>query len=198
MIGMLYGKIIDKNEPGKITVDVSGVGYEVETSLTTFFNLESQENAVKIFIHTIVREDAFLLYGFADKDERELFRALIKVNGVGPKLAITILSSITPYDFTQCINTQNTALLTKLPGIGRKTAERLVVEMKDSITKLLFSPAVKSSVAVKYAQIDEAISALEALGFKSQDVKKVIEEIADANKSAEQLIREGLRSLSIY
>lgn len=197
MIGMLYGKIVDKNEPGKFTIDVAGVGYEVETSLTTFFNLESQENFVKIYIHTVVREDAFLLYGFADKDERELFRALIKVNGVGPKLAITILSSISPYDFTQCINSQNTSLLVKLPGIGRKTAERLVVEMKDSISKLVFSSNNKTTITTKYANLDEAISALEALGFKSQDVKKVMDNIADNNKSAEQLIREGLRSLSI-
>lgn len=198
MIGMLHGKIIDKAEPGKITVDVSGVGYEVETSLTTFFALEPQENLVKIFIHTVVREDAFLLYGFADKDERSLFRALIKVNGVGPKLAITILSSITPHDFTHCINSQNTNILTKIPGIGRKTAERLVVEMKDSISKLTLSSTVRSSCNEKYVQVEEAISALEALGFKSQDVKKVIDEIVDVNKTAEQLIREGLRSLSVY
>ncbi len=196
MIGMLRGKIIDKNTPGKITIDVSGVGYEVETSLTTFFNLEAQEDLVKVYVQTIVREDAFLLYGFSDKEERELFRALIKVNGVGPKLAIAILSSITPQEFIQCINSQNAALLTKLPGIGRKTAERLVVEMKDSISNLSFSTTEKISIKAKYGLVDEAISALEALGFKYQDAKKAIDGIADDSKSAEQLIREGLRSLS--
>lgn len=198
MIGMLHGRIVEKHEPGKITVDVSGVGYEVETSLTTFFSLESQVNPVKILIHTIVREDAFLLYGFADKEERELFRALIKVNGVGPKLAITILSSIAPRDFIQCIDAQNAALLTKLPGIGRKTAERLVVEMKDSISKLTSSANDKPFTQTTFAHAVEAMSALEALGFKPQEVKKVIDGIADVNKSSEQLIREGLRQLSSY
>jgi len=197
MIAMLRGRIVDKTNPGRIVIDVAGVGYDVETSLTTFFSLESQENSVQILIHTIVREDAFLLYGFADKDERDLFRALIKVNGVGPKLAITILSSITPVDFAQCINSTNIDLLIKIPGIGRKTAERLVVEMKDSISKLEFSSKVSHGGKVKYEQVEEAIFALEGLGFKSQNVKKIIDEIADTNKTSEQLIREGLRLLSI-
>lgn len=198
MIGMLRGKIIDKTTPGKIIIDVAGVGYDVETSLTTFFNLESQESLVQIFIHTIVREDAFLLYGFADKDERDLFRALIKVNGVGPKLAITILSSIAPNDFVQCINNKSINFLIKIPGIGRKTAERLVVEMKDSISKLEFSSKLNHIGQAKYEQVEEAIFALEGLGFKSQDVKKIIDEIVDVNKTSEQLIREGLRLLSSY
>lgn len=197
MIGMLHGRIIDKTTPGKIIIDVAGVGYDVETSLTTFFTLESQESLVQILIHTIVREDAFLLYGFADKDERDLFRALIKVNGVGPKLAITILSSIAPNDFAQCINSSNINLLIKIPGIGRKTAERLVVEMKDSISKLAFSSKISHLGQVKHEQVEEAIFALEGLGFKSQSVKKIIDEIADVNKTAEQLIREGLRLLSV-
>lgn len=195
---MLRGKIIDKSEPGKITLDVAGVGYEVETSLTTFFNLEMQEDFVKVYIHTIVREDAFLLYGFADKEERILFRSLIKVNGVGPKLAIAILSSILPHDFVQCIQKQDAAMLTKLPGIGRKTAERLVVEMKDSISNLAFAdPKITSSVNNQNV-VDEAISALEALGFKSQGAKKAIDAVNDGHKSSEQLIREGLRLLSVH
>ena len=198
MIGMLRGKVFDKHEPGKITIDVGGVGYDVETSLITFFNLESQEDIVTIFIHTVVREDAFLLYGFADKEERELFRALIKVNGVGPKLAITILSSITPNDFIQCISSKDTMLLTKIPGIGRKTAERLIVELQDSISKLSFSLNLKQSIKPGYSQVAEAISALEALGFKPGDVKKAIDAIEDVNKSVEQLIRDGLYTLSTH
>ena len=198
MIGTLRGKIIDKSEPGKITVDVVGVGYEVETSLTTFFNLEMQEDFVKVYIHTIVREDAFLLYGFADKEERILFRSLIKVNGVGPKLAIAILSSILPHDFVQCIQNQDAAMLTKLPGIGRKTAERLVVEMKDSISKIALADPKITPAASNQNTVDEAISALEALGFKPQEAKKTIDRINDGDKTAEQLIREGLRLLSVH
>lgn len=198
MIGMLLGKIIDKSEPGRITIDVAGVGYEVETSLTTFFNLEMQEDFVKVYIHTIVREDAFLLYGFADKEERILFRSLIKVNGVGPKLAIAILSSILPHDFVQCIQSQDAAMLTKLPGIGRKTAERLVVEMKDSINKIALADPKITSAASNQNIVDEAISALEALGFKPQEAKKAIDGINDGGKTAEQLIREGLRLLSVH
>ncbi|MDF1757475.1 MAG: Holliday junction branch migration protein RuvA [Legionellaceae bacterium] len=197
MIGWLCGKIIDKQQPGKFVIDVNGVGYDVETSLTTFFTLESETNNIGLHIHTIVREDAFLLYGFIDIDERALFRALIKVNGIGPKVAIAILSSILPSEFIQCIHSQDTALLTKLPGIGKKTAERLVVEMKDSIKNLSYTlPKVAEVGMVNHA--DEAISALEALGFKRQEISKVIDKIADASKSSEQLIREALRKLSVH
>src|SRR6478735_3586435 len=103
MIGWLQGQIVDKNQFGKVVLDVNGVGYDVETFLNTFFQIDSQTNKVGLHIHTVVREDALLLYGFLDKQERSLFRALIKVNGVGPKLAMAILSSISPDEFIQCI-----------------------------------------------------------------------------------------------
>lgn len=197
MIGWLSGSIIDKQQPGKVVIDVNGVGYDVETSLSTFFKLELQDGLVNLYIHTVVREDAFLLYGFIDKEERALFRALIKVNGVGPKLAISILSSTTPDEFVQCIQQQNTQLLTKLPGIGKKTAERLVVEMKDSISQLPFtiSSLVKSSEI--FNQQDEAICALEALGYKRQEATKVIQRLDDGHLSCEQLIRQALQSLAM-
>lgn len=198
MIGVLRGKIIDKSESGKITIDVAGVGYEVETSLNTFFQLEMQEDFVKVYIQTIVREDAFLLYGFSDKEERELFRALIRVNGVGPKLAITILSSILPNDFVACIQNQDAALLTKLPGVGRKTAERLLVEMKGSINKLFLTDLKLAEMNTQNSKASEAIAALEALGFKAQVVKKIVEKLSDDGKSAEQLIREALKLLSVH
>ena len=124
MIGWLNGRVADKQNPGKLVIDVNGVGYDVETSLPTFFQLESQDGIVGLHIHTIVREDALLLYGFLDQQERALFRALIRVNGVGPKMAIAILSSISPDEFIQCIYQKNTEFLTKLPGIGKKTAEK--------------------------------------------------------------------------
>lgn len=196
MIGWLSGRVADRHQPGKLVIDVGGVGYDVETSLPTFFQLEAQVGTIELHIHTIVREDALLLYGFHDTQERALFRALIKVNGVGPKMAIAILSSISPDEFIQCIHQQNTDLLVKLPGIGKKTAERLVVEMKDSIQQLLgvVVSNVKQSVIVN--QSDEAISALEALGYKRQEAVKVVNKIDDGVKTCEQLIRQALQVLA--
>jgi len=196
MIGWLSGRVADRHQPGKLVVDVNGVGYDVETSLPTFFQLEAQVGTIGLHIHTIVREDALLLYGFYDKQERALFRALIKVNGVGPKMAIAILSSISPDDFIQCINQQNTDLLTKLPGIGKKTAERLVVEMKDSIQQLPGATVSHAKQTAVVNQSNEAISALEALGYKRQEAVKVINKIEDGQKTCEQLIRQALQILA--
>lgn len=195
MIGWLKGTIVDKQQPGKIVLNVNGVGYDLETSLTTFFQIESQTDSVALHVHTVVREDAFLLYGFAHQEERALFRTLIKVNGVGPKMAIAILSSITPEDFIQCIQQQNTSMLTRLPGIGKKTAERLVVEMKDSIQQ--FSPVLRSNMSVspRMSQQEEAISALEALGYKPQEAASLVRKLDDGLQNSEQLIRMALKSL---
>lgn len=198
MIGWLDGTIVDKHQPGKLVLNVHGVGYDVETSLNTFFQLDALNGSIGLHIHTVVREDALLLYGFLDKEERALFRALIKVNGIGPKLAIAILSSITPNEFIHCIKQEKTTFLTKLPGIGKKTAERLVVEMRDSIQK--FSESTSDTLHQPMNGMrgqDEAISALEALGYKSQEALKVVNKIDDGNnKSCEQLIREALQILA--
>ena len=196
MIGWLSGQIVDRHNPGKLVVDVNGVGYDVETSLPTFFQVEVQSGTVGLHIHTIVREDALLLYGFLDKQERALFRALIKVNGVGPKMAIAILSSISPDEFIQCIYQQNTGLLTKLPGIGKKTAERLVVEMKDSLQQLPQSVRHQEKYPSSIREQDEAIKALESLGYKQQEAVKVINKIDDGSKTCEQLIRQALQLLA--
>lgn len=197
MIGWLNGQIVDKNQPGRLVIDVNGVGYDVETSLNTFFQLEAQNKPVGLHIHTVVREDALLLYGFLDKQERALFRALIKVNGVGPKLAMAILSSCTPNEFIQCIHQENATLLTKLPGIGKKTAERLIVEMRDSIKQFGEAQAGSAQNPTNMMRSqDEAISALEALGYKPQEALKVINKIDDGIKSCEQLIREALQILA--
>jgi len=197
MIGWLNGLIVDKHQPGKLVMDVNGVGYDVETSLNTFFQIEGQHKSVGLHIHTVVREDALLLYGFFDKEERALFRALIKVNGVGPKLAIAILSSISPNEFIQCIQQENSALLTRLPGIGKKTAERLIVEMRDTIAQFgQTSPDSAHKPFNAMRSQDEAVSALEALGYKPQEALKVVSKIDDGVKSCEQLIREALQILS--
>lgn len=198
MIGWLQGKAIDKQQPGRLVLDVNGVGYDVETSLPTFFQLEHQADSVGLHIHTIVREDALLLYGFLDRQERGLFRALIKVNGIGPKVAMAILSSITPTEFVQTIVQQDSALLTRLPGIGKKTAERLVIEMKDSIQTLV-QPNTTTSAPTSVSSVreqSEAISALEALGYKTQEATKVIKKIDDGHKNCEQLIRQALQLLA--
>ncbi|MDX1837114.1 Holliday junction branch migration protein RuvA [Legionella taurinensis] len=201
MIGWLQGKIIDKEHPGKMVLDVNGVGYDIETSLPTFFEVESREGLLDLHIHTIVREDALLLYGFADKQERALFRALLKVNGIGPKVALSILSSITPLEFIQCVHQNNTLQLTHIPGIGKKTAERLVMEMKDNLSHLAnvesFHLFTSKSAGGLHHDQQEAISALEALGYKNQDAVKVIKKIDDGTKNCEQLIRQALQLLAV-
>ncbi|RUQ81645.1 Holliday junction branch migration protein RuvA [Legionella septentrionalis] len=196
MIGWLSGRIIDKHQPGKLVVDVNGVGYDVETSLQTALQLETHQGTIGLHIHTIVREDALLLYGFLDKEERALFRALIKVNGIGPKLAINILSSISPAEFIQCIRQQDALCLTRLPGIGKKTAERLLIEMKDNLPHL-FPTSVKleQSPGIRLEQ-GEAIKALEALGYKEQEATKAVNKVNDGKMSCEQMIRQALQVLS--
>ena len=196
MIGWLKGLVVDKHHPGRLVIDVNGVGYDVETSLSTFFQLEMQTDPVGLHIHTVVREDALLLYGFLDQQERALFRALIKVNGVGPKMAVAILSSITPEEFIQCIQQHNTQLLTRLPGVGKKTAERLVVEMKDSVQQLPNAANANTTMHMSLGQQDEAISALEALGYKRPEAAKVVNKLDDGKKTCEQLIRQGLQLLA--
>ena len=195
MIGWLQGQLIDKREPGKCVLNVNGVGYDVETSLQTFFKIESQSAPVELLIHTVVREDAFILYGFADNAERDLFRALIKVNGVGPKLALAILSSTTPCEFKQCIQDQNTQLLTRLPGIGKRTAERLVVEMRDKLEGLVLGSEVSNNIN-KTTHQEDAAQALEALGYRYQEAKKALQKVEDSDKSSEQLIKDALKILA--
>ncbi len=200
MIGWLNGQIVDKQHTGKLVINVNGVGYDVETSLQTFFQLSAETGTVGLHIHTVVREDALLLYGFQDQQERALFRALIKVNGIGPKMAISILSSISPNEFVDCIFQKNTTLLTKLPGIGKKTAERLIIEMKDNLKDFVQREGghhLQEISAIPRVK-DEAVNALEALGYKTQEAVKIIDKINDGNKSCEQLIRQALQLLSSY
>ncbi|KTD65466.1 Holliday junction branch migration protein RuvA [Legionella spiritensis] len=202
MIGWLQGTIMDKQHPGKMVINVNGVGYDVETSLQTFFNLESQTSeSIGLHIHTVVREDALLLYGFVNRQERALFRNLIKINGIGPKVAMSILSSVSVGEFIQGIHQQNTAMLSKIPGIGKKTAERLVIEMKDSIKQfdsMNMEAALSLQTSSTSPQRDqaEAISALEALGYKPQEAMRAVAKVDDGNKSCEQLIRQALQILA--
>ena len=202
MIGWLSGRLIDKEQPGHIVLDVQGVGYDVETSLNTFFHLESESrDLVSLHIHTVVREDAFILFGFADKTERSLFRALIKVNGIGPKVAMSILSNISPGEFVQTVRSNNLLRLTQVPGIGKKTAERLLIEIKDSLqhfecdgAKDLSKP-LSSTVSTYRKEVDEALSALDSLGYKRHEALSVIKKIDDQQMDCEALIRLALKHL---
>lgn len=198
MIGWLRGEIRDKPETGKLVLDVNGVGYEVETSAQTFFQVESQSSPVALYIHTQVREDAFLLYGFLEKSERSLFKALIKVNGVGPKLAMGILSNISASEFVQSVLQKNIARLNQLPGIGQKTAERLAIEMKESIKQIELPKDVgMMSMFTNQSRKEqtEAVSALEALGYKPQEAVRMVKTIDDGTQNCEQLIRKSLQLL---
>lgn len=195
MIGWLCGKIIDKIPLNKLLLDVNHVGYEVEVPLSTYVQLIDINNMVSLYIHTVVREDAFLLYGFLTKNEQGLFRLLIKVNGVGPKVAIAILSSLSPQQFVDIIHQHQPGLLAKIPGIGKKTAERLMIEMKEPVNQLLL-PSDPLGVSLKSNAEHEAISALEALGFKFAEASKAVRKLNDGEKSAQQLIKHALQVLT--
>jgi len=201
MIGYLRGKIIEK-EPPVLLLDVSGVGYQLEASMNTFYALSASSEPdaqVALHVHTVVREDAFLLYGFASKDERALFQALLKVNGVGPRVALAILSTLSAGEFALCIHHEDSAALVRVPGIGKKTAERLLVEMRDRIPALEGDAKQASGAAPGSAglAINDATSALIALGFRSADASRAVRAVPDAqSESSENLIRLALKALS--
>ncbi|MDH3326609.1 MAG: Holliday junction branch migration protein RuvA [Gammaproteobacteria bacterium] len=198
MIGRLKGEIIYKKPP-QILIDVNGVGYEVEAPMTTFYELpEAGQNAI-LLTHMIVREDAQLLYGFATDGEREMFRHLIKINGVGPKLALTILSGISSAELARCVSDHDVISLVKLPGVGKKTAERLIIELAD---KLKLFPQIEKappdqSGGATIARVNpllEAESALISLGYKAQEASRMIKAIDSKGLSSEQVIRLALQS----
>jgi holliday junction DNA helicase RuvA len=191
MIGTLCG-IIKQKSPPHLLVDVNGVGYELQAPMTTFYTLPEEEQTVLLYTHLAVREDAHQLYGFAEVKDRDLFRALIKINGVGPKLALSILSSIETQQFVQAIHEQNTTQLVKIPGVGKKTAERLLIECRDALKK--WEPGISNNVSNN--QIQDAIDALASLGYKNQDAKRAVEKIYQAGKNAEALIREALAQMT--
>jgi Holliday junction DNA helicase RuvA len=200
MIGRLVGKLVYKKPP-ELLMDVHGIGYELLASMSTFYHLPEPGEEICLYTQLIVREDSHTLYAFYDMNEREMFRELIKVNGVGPKSAITILSSITPEEFTLAVMQQDTARLTKLPGIGKKTAERLVIEMRDRLTASASDtpytglPASTNIRPDRLAQ-QEAISALIALGYKPPEASRAINHVPDCDKlSSEEIIRAALKQL---
>lgn len=202
MIGHLRG-ILTVKKPPVLVVDVHGVGYELQASMTTIYTLPATGNEVFLYTHFVVREDAQLLYAFADEAERLLFRQIIKVTGVGPKLALAILSGMNVASFIQCIENRDTSRLVKLPGVGSKTAERLIIEMKDKLDKQFTGSlqALDSIIldntqanAKQLAQQD-AVSALIALGYKPQDAQSAIRKVYVEDADSEVLIRLALQAI---
>ena len=189
MIGFLRGVILRK-QPPHLLIDVHGVGYEVEAPMSTFYNLPEAGGEITLFTHLVVREDAQVLFAFGSEAERRFFRSLIKVNGVGPKLALTILSGISVDGFVRCVRENDAAALTRLPGIGKKTAERLVVEMRDRLDDV---GAPASLTGVPSHPRDEALSALVSLGYKPQEASHMLQAIKETGLSSEELIRRALQ-----
>lgn len=198
MIGFLRGKLVTKAPP-RLMLDVQGVGYEIEAPMTTFYNLPAIGETVQLHTHLVVREDAHILFGFSAESDRLMFRTLIKVNGVGPKLALTILSGQSADEFHRCILDNDTAALIRLPGVGKKTAERLIIELRDKLPTLGEPNMENAEVAEGSSPTainnsrQEAISALCALGYKAQDASKMVQGIAQEDKSCEDIIRLALQ-----
>jgi Holliday junction DNA helicase RuvA len=193
MIGTLRG-IIREKLPPFLLLEVNGVGYEIQAPMITFYHLPDIEQSILLYTHLVIREDAHQLYGFHQQCDRDLFRELIKVNGVGPKLALSILSSIEPQQFIQAIVEQDCSGLVKVPGIGKKTAERLMIECRDVVGKWQNHPATNMPITSNQ-NIQDAISALTTLGYKPNDAKRVVEKIYSAGVKAEDLIRQALQHM---
>ena len=197
MIGSLRGVLVSKAPP-QLLLEAAGVGYEIEAPMSTFYALPAIGQELRLLTHLVVRDDAHVLYGFATETERRLFRDLIRVTGVGPKLALTILSGTTVEMFTRCVLAQDAATLTKIPGVGRKTAERLLVEMRDRLQAAV--PAIgagageAAGVPPAAGAQAEALSALVALGYKPAEATRLLQGVRTPGASTEELIRGALQS----
>ncbi len=195
MIGFLRGILAAKHPP-VIVLDVGGVGYEVEAPMSTFYELPEIGESVRLVTQLVVREDAHILYGFATEAERILFRNLIKVSGVGPRIALAILSGISVDGFARCVRTEDAASLVKVPGIGKKTAERLIVEMRDRLTAAEPGQVLAGTgqPAGGTAPEDEAYGALVALGYKPPEAVKMLSKVDGEGKTSEEMIRAALQA----
>jgi len=200
VIGRLRGTLAEKHPPFLI-LDVGGVGYEVEVPMTTLYRLPSVGEPLTLHTHLVVREDAQLLYGFAEKREREFFRELIRLNGVGPKLALALMSGLEVDELVRCVQAGDTSTLVKVPGVGKKTAERLLVELKDrfkawetlpGMTGLVIEP---SSVSPVSSAESDALSALISLGYKPQEASRAVAAVKEDGLSSEEMIRRALKGM---
>jgi Holliday junction DNA helicase RuvA len=191
MIGAVRGRIASKTPP-QLTVDVGGLGYELEAPMSTFFHLPAVGEEVRLLTHLVVREDAHVLYAFATEEERRLFRSLIKVSGVGPKIALALLSGISVPAFVRCVGSEDIATLTRVPGVGRKTAERLIVEMRDRLAAPPAAGAAGTGAAGASPE-GEAYGALVALGYRPAEATRLLKAIGPGTHSTEELIRRALQ-----
>ena len=198
MIGQLRGKLLHKQAPF-LLIDVQGVGYEVEAPMTTIYKLPAPGEEVQLHTHLAIRDDAHLLFGFISEEERRLFRTLLKVNGVGAKMALAILSSIEVQEFTLCVRQGNAERLVKLPGVGKKTAERLIMEMRDRLKDWDVDGGMASPVGTAPARVEHAVteaeSALIALGYKPQKASRYVHGVAADGMSSEEIIRAALQAI---
>ena len=193
MIGRLTGLLIE-SAPGQLLIDVGGVGYEVEISLTTYAQVLETEGPVTVHTHLVVRDDAHLLYGFASIGEREMFRTLIKVNGVGPRMALGILSGLDSASFARAVTGNDVKALTALPGVGKKTAERLIIEMRDKVDSFDVSGPDNLSTIIN-SVIEDAESALIGLGYRPHEAARAVSLVSDPAEDVESLIRQALKLL---
>ena len=196
MIGHLKGKIISKNPP-EVLIEVGGIGYEVLCPMSTFYELDNLTEDVLLFTHLSIKEDAHTLFGFITKDEKSVFRELIRVNGVGPKVALAILSNLSVHSLVECISTEDSDLLAKTPGIGKKTALKLIVELKDRLIKVELSGSTAKPSGLKQdsnPNARRAIDALLSLGFKAKEANRMVSKIEDKDLSTEQIIRLALQN----
>lgn len=206
MIGRLRGIVIEKQAP-EILLEVGGVGYEVQLPLTSFYQLPATGQEAIVYTHFVVREDAHLLFGFSSPTERGLFRQLLKANGVGPKLALTILSGLTASQFVRCVQSDDISTLVKLPGVGKKTAERLLIEMRDRLKDwglnietpitdhLVLGEDGVESFELKESPEQDAIGALVALGYSQSVAASAVKKVFKADLTSEQLIKAALKSM---
>jgi Holliday junction DNA helicase RuvA len=196
MIGHLKGKIISKSPP-EVLLEVQGIGYEVLCPMSTIYELDNLSDDVLLFTHLSIKEDAHTLFGFITKDEKNVFRELIRVNGVGPKVALAILSNLSVHSLVECISTEDADLLAKTPGIGKKTALKLIVELQDRLSKLNLVGSIANSSEIKQnsnPNSKQAIEALQSLGFKVKEANRMVSKIEDQKLSTEQLIRLALQN----
>jgi Holliday junction DNA helicase RuvA len=197
MIGYLRG-VLRRKEPPTLLVEVGGVGYELEAPMTTFYELPAVGETVALHTHLVVREDAHLLYGFARETQRRQFRALLKVNGVGPRVALAVLSGLNETELTRCVMNEDIARLTQVPGIGRKTAERLIVELRDRLAnEPAVAPASASAAPAERDPLAEAVSALIALGYKPPEASRAVRAVSGQGLSTEEIIRQALRAMAV-
>ncbi len=195
MISRLCGILVSKRPP-QLVIDVAGVGYEVEAPLSVFYDLPEVGQQLVLLTHLQIKEDAHTLYGFASEAERVLFRQLLKISGIGAKLALTILSGATGDELARCVMEGDTASLTRLPGIGKKTAERIIIELRDKLDAYTAAVATKlpSATARPAGAASEATHALIALGYKSQEVSRMVNLVAKPGMAVEEIIRLALQS----